>query len=53
MTIETSEIKRAVLFEALHDFNNVKQNKKQIQTLENLRNALLPKLLSGEVRIKV
>ena len=28
------------------------QNKKQIQTLENLRDNLLPKLMSGEVRVK-
>lgn len=28
------------------------QNKKQIQTLENLRDTLLPKLMSGEVRVK-
>jgi type I restriction enzyme S subunit len=27
-------------------------NKRQIQTLENLRDTLLPKLLSGEVRVK-
>ena len=33
-------------------WDKVKQNKKQIQTLENLRDALLPKLLSGEVRVK-
>ena len=27
-------------------------NTKQIQTLENLRNTLLPKLMSGEVRVQ-
>ncbi|WP_323645015.1 restriction endonuclease subunit S [Aliarcobacter butzleri] len=32
-------------------WDKVKQNKKQIQTLENLRDTLLPKLLSGEVKI--
>ena len=30
----------------------IKQNKKQIQTLENLRDTFLPKLLSWEVRVK-
>lgn len=34
-------------------WDKVKQNKKQIQTLENLRDTLLPKLLSGEVRVKL
>lgn len=29
------------------------ENTKQIQTLENLRDTLLPKLLSGEVRVKI
>ena len=33
-------------------FKKINQNKKQIQTLENLRDTLLPKLLSGEVRMK-
>jgi len=31
--------------------DRVDKNKKQILTLENLRNILLPKLMSGEVRI--
>ena len=30
----------------------VASNKQQIQTLENLRNTLLPKLMSGEVRVQ-
>lgn len=34
-------------------FKKINQNKKQIQTLENLRDTLLPKLLSGEVRVKI
>ncbi len=34
-------------------WDKVKQNKKQIQTLENLRDTLLPKLLSGEVKINL
>ncbi len=33
-------------------YSKVFSNQKQIQTLENLRDTLLPKLLSGEVRIK-
>jgi type I restriction enzyme S subunit len=34
-------------------FEKINQNKKQIQTLENLRDMLLPKLLSGEARVKI
>ncbi len=34
-------------------FEKINQNKQQIQTLENLRDTLLPKLLSGEVRVDV
>jgi type I restriction enzyme S subunit len=33
-------------------WQKIKINQKQIQTLENLRDTLLPKLLSGEMRIK-
>ena len=33
-------------------FSKIKLNTKQIQTLENLRNTLLPKLMSGEVRVQ-
>lgn len=32
-------------------FNKIKENSKQIQTLNNLRDTLLPKLMSGEVRV--
>jgi type I restriction enzyme S subunit len=32
-------------------FEKIRANKKQIRTLENLRNTLLPKLMSGEVRV--
>lgn len=34
-------------------WRKIKVNQKQIQTLENLRDTLLPKLLSGEVRVEV
>lgn len=33
-------------------FAKIFQNQKQIQTLEKLRNTLLPKLMSGEVRVQ-
>ena len=33
-------------------FDKVKANQLQIQTLENLRDTLLPKLMSGEVRVQ-
>lgn len=34
-------------------FNKIKSNQKQIQILEKLRDNLLPKLMSGEVRVKI
>lgn len=34
-------------------FNKIFTNAKQIQTLEKLRDTLLPKLMSGEVRVRV
>ncbi len=34
-------------------FNKIKQNRSQIRTLEKLRDTLLPKLMSGEVRVKL
>jgi type I restriction enzyme S subunit len=33
-------------------FSKILKNKEQIRTLENLRDTLLPKLMSGEVRVK-
>ncbi|MBZ4671773.1 restriction endonuclease subunit S [Deferribacterales bacterium Es71-Z0220] len=33
-------------------FNNIKQNKRQICTLENLRNTLLPNLMNGKIIVK-
>jgi type I restriction enzyme S subunit len=34
-------------------FDKVKSNQQQIQTLEKLRDNLLPKLMSGEVRVSL
>jgi type I restriction enzyme S subunit len=34
-------------------FEKVDKNKLQIQTLEKLRDTLLPKLMSGEIRVKI
>jgi len=34
-------------------FSKIKQNQAQILTLEKLRDTLLPKLMSGEVRVEV
>ncbi len=33
-------------------FEKILSNQKQIRTLEKLRDTLLPKLMSGEVRVK-
>jgi len=35
-----------------HLFNKIKKNQSQIRTLEKLRDTLLPKLMSGEVRVE-
>jgi type I restriction enzyme S subunit len=34
-------------------FEKIDKNKLQIQTLEKLRDTLLPKLMSGEIRVKI
>lgn len=34
-------------------FKKIRLNKEQIHTIEKLRDTLLPKLMSGEVRVKV
>lgn len=34
-------------------FEKIHANQKQIRTLEKLRDTLLPKLMSGEVRVRV
>ena len=36
----------------IDNFKKIKANSKQIKILENLRDTLLPKLMSGEVRVK-
>jgi len=33
-------------------FNKIKYNQLQVRTLEKLRDTLLPKLMSGEVRVQ-
>jgi type I restriction enzyme S subunit len=33
-------------------FNKINKNKSQIETITKLRDTLLPKLMSGEVRVK-
>lgn len=38
---------------AFQYFNKMKENSKQIQTLTQLRDTLLPKLMSGEVRVQL
>lgn len=37
----------------IYSFNKIKTNQQQIRTLEKLRDTLLPKLMSGEVRVRV
>jgi type I restriction enzyme S subunit len=34
-------------------FNKIFQNQKQLSVLEDIRDSLLPKLLSGEVKIEI
>jgi type I restriction enzyme S subunit len=36
-----------------HSINKIKHNQSQIRTLEKLRDTLLPKLMSGEVRVSI
>lgn len=38
---------------AVPSFNKIRKNAQQIQTLKNMRDTLLPKLMSGEVRVKL
>jgi len=37
----------------IDNFEKIKVNTKQIKTLENLRDTLIPKLMSGDVRVKL
>ncbi|MEA3330296.1 MAG: restriction endonuclease subunit S [Campylobacterota bacterium] len=37
----------------IENFEKIKANTKQIKTLENMRDTLLPKFMSGEVRVKL
>ncbi len=56
----STEVKIAPL-NKLHEFNQfasvfvdkMRENANQIRTLEKLRDTLLPKLMSGEVRVKM
>jgi len=53
MKIPTESILRDFDKSVLPLFEKIKTNKKQIRTLEKLRDTLLPKLMSGEVRAEV
>ena len=59
---DIKEIEIALLDEKIHIefekksdllFDKMNKNKQQIRTLEKLRDTLLPKLMSGEVRVKI
>ena len=52
LPIPPKEIIERLTYELNSFDEKISQNMKQIQTLENLRDTLLPKLLSGEVRVK-
>lgn len=54
LQLGNERIKTMKEFSAIVDpqFEKIRENKKQTQTLENLRDALLPKLLSGEVKVR-
>ena len=48
-----SKTRQDEIYPIFHSLNEKQfYNSKQIQTLENLRNTLLPKLMSGEVRVQ-
>ncbi|MDC4508899.1 restriction endonuclease subunit S [Acinetobacter baumannii] len=53
-TIQIPPLKRIVEFNTLAKpwFSKIYTNTKQIQTLEKLRDTLLPKVMSGEVRVE-
>ncbi|SUP53182.1 Type I restriction enzyme specificity protein MG438 [Weeksella virosa] len=53
--IKIPSSEKLIMFENLVNnyFIKIKENSKQIQTLTKLRDTLLPKLMSGEVRVKM
>ncbi|MFX9034665.1 restriction endonuclease subunit S [Acinetobacter baumannii] len=52
IAVPPNELLEAYNVEADALFNKMELNRDQIQTLENLRDTLLPKLMSGEVRVQ-
>lgn len=52
LAIPPKEITKRLSNELNSFDEKINQNKKQIQTLENLRDTLLPKLLSGEIKLR-
>ena len=52
IAVPPNELLEAYNLEADALFNKMEFNRDQIQTLENLRDTLLPKLMSGEVRVQ-
>lgn len=55
LDIQYPNIERVIGFEKMAEslFEKKKANRRQIRTLSRLRDTLLPKLMSGEVRVKV
>lgn len=47
------ELVKKYIFLTKDIFSKIRSNQKQIRTLEKLRDTLLPKLMSGEVRVRV
>ena len=52
LAVPPKELMQRFVRESEPNFEKIKFNQKQIRTLENLRDTLLPKLMSGEVRVK-
>ena len=52
IAVPPNELLEAYNLEADALFNKMEFNRDQIQTLENLRDTLLPKLMNGEVRVQ-
>jgi type I restriction enzyme S subunit len=55
MTISIPDVDTMTNFQNITEsyFNKIKANQSQIRTLEKLRDTLLPKLMSGEVRVEM